>query len=159
MPSSNKTPNLGLSQWTGTDVPKREDFVNDNAILDTVVNGHTADTDLHVTEEDRERWTRYVDLGVYVGDGEDGLTVTMPFEPIFVVVFASGMPLVRPNYTSSLNYNYAGFASVAMSTFGLALSGDQLTVNQNYNTTLSGECQNFNEFGRMYVYIAFRDYI
>ena len=34
MASSNKTPNFGLSQWVGSDKPKREDFNADNLILD-----------------------------------------------------------------------------------------------------------------------------
>lgn len=35
MPSDNKTPNIGLNQWKGNEYPKREDFVNDNSIIDT----------------------------------------------------------------------------------------------------------------------------
>ena len=34
MSSTNKTTNLGLNQWTGNDSPKREDFNNDNQIID-----------------------------------------------------------------------------------------------------------------------------
>lgn len=34
MPSSNKTPNIGLNQWQGNEYFKREDFNNDNSIID-----------------------------------------------------------------------------------------------------------------------------
>lgn len=35
MPSENKTPNLGLSQWQGNEYIKRQDFVEDNQKIDT----------------------------------------------------------------------------------------------------------------------------
>lgn len=34
MPSSEKTPNIGLNKWLPTDLPDMDDFVADNAILD-----------------------------------------------------------------------------------------------------------------------------
>lgn len=34
MPSQNKTPLLGLNQWQGNEYPKREDFNNDNLVID-----------------------------------------------------------------------------------------------------------------------------
>ncbi len=34
MPSKNKTPNIGLNQWKGNEYAKREDFINDNLIID-----------------------------------------------------------------------------------------------------------------------------
>ena len=59
MPSENKTENYGLNQWTGNEFVKREDFVNDNALIDAaikeaqdkvgnppMVNGHTVESDV-----------------------------------------------------------------------------------------------------------------
>ena len=34
MASTNKTENLGLNQWVGTDHLTRTDFVEDNALID-----------------------------------------------------------------------------------------------------------------------------
>lgn len=34
MPSANKTEHYGLNQWQGNEYPKRQDFVDDNAIID-----------------------------------------------------------------------------------------------------------------------------
>lgn len=34
MPSTNKTPNIGLNQWLGNEYVKRQDFVDDNNIID-----------------------------------------------------------------------------------------------------------------------------
>ncbi len=37
MPSENKTPNLSLNQWEGNEYVKRQDFVDDNLIIDAAV--------------------------------------------------------------------------------------------------------------------------
>lgn len=37
MPSENKTPNYGLNQWQGNEYPKRQDFVDDNLVIDTEI--------------------------------------------------------------------------------------------------------------------------
>lgn len=37
MSSENKTPNIGLNQWEGNEYPKRQDFVDDNLIIDTEI--------------------------------------------------------------------------------------------------------------------------
>ena len=34
MPSANKTSNIGLNQWLGNEYVKRQDFVDDNRIID-----------------------------------------------------------------------------------------------------------------------------
>lgn len=34
MPSINKTNNIGLNQWAGNEYPKRQDFLDDNEIID-----------------------------------------------------------------------------------------------------------------------------
>lgn len=37
MPSEIKTPNIGLNQWSGNEYVKRQDFVNDNTIIDKIL--------------------------------------------------------------------------------------------------------------------------
>lgn len=37
MPSANKTPNYELNQWQGNEYPKRQDFLDDNAKIDTAL--------------------------------------------------------------------------------------------------------------------------
>lgn len=57
MSSSNKT-ELGLNLWLGGDKPKREDFCNDNLIIDKQITEHKNDVSYHVSQEDRENGTR-----------------------------------------------------------------------------------------------------
>lgn len=54
MSSSNKT-ELGLNLWLGGDKPKREDFCNDNLIIDKQITEHKNDVSYHVSQEDREK--------------------------------------------------------------------------------------------------------
>ena len=51
MSSTNKTEELGLNQWVGTDVPKMEDFNNDNALIDKAISDHIWSASAHVTME------------------------------------------------------------------------------------------------------------
>ena len=59
MSSSNKT-ELGLNLWLGGDKPKREDFCNDNLIIDKQITEHKNDVSYHVSQEDREKWNKNV---------------------------------------------------------------------------------------------------
>lgn len=43
MPSINKTPNIGLSQWQSNEYIKRQDVVNDNAAIDSAIGNRTID--------------------------------------------------------------------------------------------------------------------
>lgn len=46
MPSANKTPNIGLNNWEGNEYVKRQDFIDDNLIIDEKVgqiNEHLGD--------------------------------------------------------------------------------------------------------------------
>ena len=52
MSSTNKT-EIGLNLWLGGDKPKREDFCNDNLIIDKQIIDHKIDMSCHVSEEER----------------------------------------------------------------------------------------------------------
>ena len=50
MSSTNKTTNLKLNDWVGTDVPQREDFNADNQRIDKAIGDHTGNTTVHITQ-------------------------------------------------------------------------------------------------------------
>lgn len=59
MSSKNKTPNIGLNKWQGNEYAKREDFVNDNLIIDQEIK------DLKTkTEEVKQSAKNYTDTEV-----------------------------------------------------------------------------------------------
>ena len=56
MSSTNKTTNLKLNDWVGTDVPQREDFNADNQRIDKAIGDHTGNTTVHITQAERDLW-------------------------------------------------------------------------------------------------------
>ena len=55
MSSTNKTSNLRLNNWNGTDKPERIDFNRDNDIIDSAITEHKNDTDIHINANEREK--------------------------------------------------------------------------------------------------------
>lgn len=158
MSSSSKTENLRLNNWSGSDIPKREDFNMDNSIIDSVLGSHIEDTAVHITNEERTKWNSHYYIGTYVGNNSSSRNITLgcSFEPSWGIVFAVGtMPSIN-DYTNRANYNYFGIVSLNGSTIGLSLSGRQLTAVQSTTAVSGTEYRNFNEGGNTYVYIVFR---
>lgn len=52
MPSENKTDNYGLNQWSGNEFVKREDFVEDNALIDAAIKDASDKADAAFTQAD-----------------------------------------------------------------------------------------------------------
>lgn len=158
MPSTNKTTNLNLNQWIGTDKPKREDFVSDNNILDTVISNHINNNDVHVTEALLSQLSGTVSIGMTFGTGEETQSIQMPFEPSMVIILAVSRPLVE--YDRSQNYikcnSGIAFKSMYGSSSGVSLSGDQLTVQQTLSSSSGGVYYNLNNANEMYIYAAFK---
>lgn len=116
MPSSQKTANLQLSQWQGSDVPKRADFVADNAILDDAIgqlrqqvssgsgggndprlDEHLADTAAHLSPADRALLAGAAPVaGTYTGNGSLYQNVVAGFSPRAGLIFADGLPAQEP---------------------------------------------------------------
>ena len=158
MPSTNKTTNLNLNQWIGTDKPKREDFISDNNILDTVISGHINNNDIHVTETLLSQLSSSVSLGMTFGTGEETQSIQMPFEPSMVIILAAAKPLVE--YNTSSNYvkcnSGIAFQSTYGSSLGVSLTGNQLTVQQTLSSPSGGVYYNLNNSAEVYIYAAFK---
>ena len=157
MPSTNKTTNLNLNQWIGTDKPKREDFVSDNNILDTVISNHINNDDVHVTE-DLSHLSSTMSLGMTFGTGEETQSIQMPFEPSMVIILAVSKPLVEYDTLEDCIKCNSGIAlkSSYGSSSGVSLSGSQLTVQQTLSSPSGGVYYNLNNPAEMYIYAAFK---
>lgn len=62
MGSTNKTGELELNQWIGSDVPKMEDFNKDNEIIDKILGEHIWDISKHVTAQQKKAGAIRLDL-------------------------------------------------------------------------------------------------
>ncbi|MCC8073168.1 MAG: hypothetical protein LIO62_03470 [Clostridiales bacterium] len=160
MSSTNKTENISLNSWIGTDIPSRLDFNYDNETIDTVITEHKNDTISHITEDERDTWNNYMYTGVYSGNGSASRTVetSCPFDIRFAVVFANNRPLSIITSSDGAKHNYSGFASQTSNSSGISLSSDyrSLTVTQSSAAVLENEYVNLNEVGTSYCYILFR---
>lgn len=154
MPASEKTAILGLSLWTGTDKPRRVDFVADNEALEAKVGGHVADDQKHLDAALRQRITAPFELKTYTGTGAESRSVVLGFAPSAVIVFAvgRGSGLYNGTYTKQ----YAGFSCGGQHSLGLTLTSIQLRVQQTAAPAAGGEMAALNESGVTYAVMAFR---
>lgn len=156
MPTENKTTNLQLNSWLGTDKPQRADFVSDNTILDSVIGAHLADLTLHLSTDDRALLTNPFTVGVVAGDGNSSKDHTFEFYPRIVFVFLRNSPFVEYDATNGYTLcNSAIATSDGGCSCGADLFLDTLTLSQSTNAS-NGRFFNLNKSGAQYVYIAFK---
>ena len=153
MSSTNKTP-LGLNQWIETDRPKRTDFVNDNAILDTVIRTHITDEGIHLTSnEEKLRATEPFKIGTVFGTGTSSTLFRLNFEPKLVIVFKkNSAPVEYANGYMKVN---SAIATSEGTSGGITISGDAVNLTQS-KTADNGVFLNLNEAQAQYILVAFR---
>lgn len=157
MSSTNKTVNLELNSWRGSDVPEMDDFNRDNIIIDNAFGLHTGNNDIHVTAADKAKWNNAYSLFTYTGNGNTSRTVTVTGvnNPRWGIVFAVNKTPDVTDFSNTADYNYFGLVSDSGSTQGLNLSGNTLTVSQSPSPVLGKEYRSFNEVSTVYVCIMF----
>lgn len=155
MPSTNKTTHFGLNNWSGTDKPKRSDFVEDNVKLDTTLHSHFTDNDLHFTAADREKFRNTAMAGFYGGTGEAKKSFALSFAPKGFFVFQQGAPLSYYDPARSATVVNSGFLSHHGGTAGMSLSNSkEVHMEQSQNGAVNGVFLNLNEKGKTYLYLA-----
>ena len=158
MSSTNKTTNLKLNSWIGSDLPQREDFNRDNSIIDSAVTAHTSDAALHTSTAEKSKWNTPYYLGTYFGNGSSSrnLDLSCDFQPSWGLLFAANaMPGVS-DFSNKAHYNYFALVSKSGSVNGVTLNGKRLTLVQSATAVNGNEYRSFNETGTTYVYIMFR---
>ncbi len=158
MSSTNKTPNLELNNWVGSDIPKREDFNEDNNILDWTIGSHLDNTTMHTTAAEKTKINSPFVITAYTGNGSSSrqITITSEFEPKWGLVFKTGYTPQIMDIDNRTEYNYFGIFTQNGSNIGLSLSGKKLTVQQSATSVLGNEIRSYNENGSSYIIIAFR---
>ncbi len=153
MASTNKTANLGLNQWIGTDKPKRSDFVSDNTIIDNILGNHINDTSIHLTAEEKDRAsTPYVIYTVY-GTGEATTTLKVGFTPRLVFAFKKSSALCEPK-DEQTKVNSA-IATSYGTTGGLTIENDEIVMHQIIASSANA-MYNLNENSAEYIVIVFK---
>ena len=157
VPTSNKTTNLGLNNWVGTDKPKRSDFVEDNLLLDETVGGHILDAAAHFSAADREKWDDPVAQNIYSGTGAAEFTLNFGFSPKVVFVFCYNKSPVEVSADGTDTIANFGMATQRAHTAGISMSGGSVTVSQSQSVpSAGGTFLNLNSGTAQYGYLAFR---
>lgn len=157
MPTENKTTNLGLNSWLGTDKPQRADFVADNEILDAVISSHVNNSDVHVSSEIKAMLENPFTIGVIAGTGESSRDYTFDFYPRIVFIFLRNAPFTE--YDATNGYTLVNSAVIAANggggTSGASMFLDTITLSQSTSAS-NGRFFNLNKNGAQYFYIAFK---
>lgn len=160
MSSTNKTSNLGLNKWIGTDKPRRTDFVRDNEIIDAEITNHKNNSTVHVSSAEKNKWNNYIYVDTYFGDGASSRTVNTdcPFSASFGIVFAGNRPASVVKTSTSQKVNYVGMISIDGNSSGISFVNNRksLKVTNSTQALMEKEYMNFNEMGITYHYILFR---
>ena len=153
MATSNYTPNLHLSAWEASDRPKRADFVSDNTIIDTQVGGHIANSNIHLSADEKAKLDEpYVSI-MYAGTGESQRTIPLDFHPKFVFIYKRGVPFVT--YSNGVNVvNSAGGSYGQGSSVGISLTSAGVLVCE--SEASNGIRVSLNENLAQYTLIAFK---
>lgn len=149
------TPNLGLCQWEPADRPKRIDFVNDNSIIDTKLGEHLANTYVHVTQAEKEKYNSPYRVLTYAGDGANSKTISLDTSYTFAIVFQKYYPPVETDSAGNSVVHMAIVGRQFGSNSNLTLKSDSIVVTQD-TTASDGVINNFNENEGQYVVLLFR---
>ena len=153
MASTNHTANLGLCLWTSTDKPKRADFVSDNFIIDSAVGGHVSDSDIHVTQSEKEKLGEPFVIRGYAGTGESSYSLSVGFQPKFALVYKKNAPLIEFS-SGNVILNSACAAYGAAGSKGMTINSTGITVSQ--SAASGGVAVNLNEHEEQYIAVAFK---
>lgn len=126
---------------------------------ETLVGGHLDDTEKHLTQVEREEWSRpSSELYFYDGNDASQRSFTLDFEPRFCTVYALGMPpSVNDMSTPSVSLCYhAAAGQNGKATVGIALSGKTLTAYNDPDLSMAQTRRKLNAQGISYVCQLFR---
>lgn len=155
MASTNKTPNLKLNSWIGSDKPKRTDFVGDNDIIDRELGNHLNDTVVHLTEEDRQKLDVPFSVTTFSGTGVDNRILNFSFEPSFVIVYKRLDSFCKQDSSGNTKINGAFFAKKDGTDSCGVLSKSTLKLRQSSEAD-GGFLYNLNEQYGQYVVVCFK---
>lgn len=151
MAASSYSTILGLSLWNQTDCPKLADFLQDNQKLEQLAGGHIANNALHLTAEEKQFLSQRTALITYTGTGSGGASVTLPFLPRRLTVYAQGKPSLLPRSDGGWDVFsqvwLQGEGSASYGTGGISVAADTLTA-QLSEGAFSGETGLYHALNR-----------
>lgn len=115
---------------------------------------HVNDKVIHVTQEDKDRWSAPFTTGAYTGDGTEEQYIVLGFRPKFVLVYESNSAGWGTQDGKQCATTAFGF--VAHTSMGISIQADGFTVKQGAKVVSRGVYVILNSAGQVYNYIAFK---
>lgn len=156
MPSTNKTPYLGLNKWQNTDKPKMSDFNADNQLVDDVIKQHKEDTVLHLTSAEKAYLDQPMTVGYYTGDGRETRDINLGFAPKFVLVFADSFPPVYWETGQNSNNTYCVMATPGCGSIGIDITAQGFRLYHTNAGVSDFSASRMNQNNLKYSYLAMK---
>ena len=131
MAASSTSTVLGLSLWAQTDCPEWADFLQDNQKLEQLAGGHISNSGLHLAAEEKQFLAQRGTVLTYTGTGSGAASVTLPFLPRKLTVYAQGKPAMLPRSDGGWDVFTEVWLSgeeAAYGTGGITVTGEGLTA-------------------------------
>jgi hypothetical protein len=156
MSSSAKTPILGLNKWSGADKPQRMDFNNDNDKIESQLGNHVVNSNIHLTNKEKEWINSYCATGSYTGNGSISNFYELDFTPkvVFVAMVTSGAVSYTPN-DSKVTATFA-IATELYNSPGLEIVEEGFMIENPSNTSGFSCNLGLNKLGAQYLFVAFK---
>lgn len=117
---------------------------------------HITDESIHVTPEDKDKWTNPFIVGSYTGNGNSSRIIDLGFKPRFVVAFlGDSPPSVYDNATGVSNCYYA-HATEDAGTIGAEITAKGFRVYNGESNEFMGGVPYLNVSGYTYGYMAIK---
>jgi len=135
--------------------PAESSDMNFQSFLDKelLCGSHVRDGVIHVTQGDKALWDEPFAVGTYTGNGASSNTISLPFRPKLVQVFAHQRPALYPTSATTATL-FSGIAIRDYGTLGLEI------VNAGFRVSapgvVNGATAAMNNAGVTYGYVAFK---
>lgn len=116
---------------------------------------HIRDTEIHISQQEREKWNGMIVTGSYTGTGSETKTFDLGFRPVFLMIFAEErFPI--DTVSSSPPIIYHAFATGNKTTKGIDTTSSGFKVYNNSSAASSSGVLHLNDLGKTYCYFAVR---
>lgn len=117
---------------------------------------HIRDTQIHITQSEREKWNGVHVCGTYTGTGSSEKDITLGYKPAFLAVFTPNR-FPTENVTSDDRAQlYTAFACGNYASKGIDLMNTGFRIYNDSRASNSYGILNLNEAGRTYCYFAIK---
>ena len=137
--------------------PADETGISVSSFIDKTLfcNTHMHDTSIHITQEEREKWTNSSAGGTYVGTGSATRTISLGFSPKFIAIFPCGDPPFSIDFSTGTTNVFIAFSIAnGIGTNGVETTSTGFKLLNGKNYAVNNVIPKTNDSGKTFVYFA-----